>query len=44
MLASVVLTCLFGMMCGVNVMALRHVRVVTGFVVVAGLVMLRGYL
>jgi hypothetical protein len=40
---SVVLAGLFGMMCGVSVMALRHVRVVTGFMVVTGLVMLRGY-
>jgi hypothetical protein len=32
---------LFGMMRGVGVMPLRHVRVVTGFVVVAGIVMLR---
>ncbi len=42
-LVSVVLACLFGMLCGVSVMALRNVRVVTGFVVVTGLVMLRGY-
>ena len=39
MLVSVLLAGLFGMMCGVSMMALRHVRVVTGFVVVTGLVM-----
>jgi hypothetical protein len=42
-LVSVVLACLFGMMRGVNMMALRHVRMVTGFVVVTGIVMLGGY-
>jgi hypothetical protein len=41
-LVSVVLACLFAVMCGVSVMALRHVRVVTGFVVVTGIVMVRG--
>ncbi len=40
-LVSVVLAGLFGMMRGVNVMPLRHVGVVTCFVVVAGIVMLR---
>ena len=42
-LVSVLLAGLFGMMCGVSMMALRHVRVVTGFVVVTGIVMLRSY-
>jgi hypothetical protein len=31
---------LFGVMCGVNVMPLRHMRMVAGFVVVTGLVVL----
>jgi hypothetical protein len=31
---------LFGVMCGVSVMPLRHLRMVTGLVVVTGLVML----
>jgi hypothetical protein len=35
---------LFGMMRRVSLMALRHVRVVTGCVVIAGVVMLRGRL
>jgi hypothetical protein len=38
---GVMLTGLFRMMHGVNVMALRHVRVMTGLVVVTGVVMLR---
>jgi hypothetical protein len=43
-LIRVVLAGFFCMMCGVSVMALRHVGVVTGFVVVTGLVMLgRGF-
>jgi hypothetical protein len=35
---------LFGMMRGVSLMALRHVRMVAGLVVVAGFVMIRGRL
>jgi hypothetical protein len=38
------LACLFGMIRGVNLMALRHVRVMAGFLVIAGGVMLRGRL
>ncbi len=44
MLAGMMLTRLFGMMRGMDMMALRHVRVMTGFVVIAGFVMLRGRL
>jgi hypothetical protein len=43
-LAGVMLARLFGMMGSVNLMALRHVRMVTGLVVIAGFVMIRGRL
>jgi hypothetical protein len=43
-LAGMMLAGLFGMMRGVNLMALRHVRMVTGLVVIAGFVMLCGRL
>jgi hypothetical protein len=43
-LAGVMFARLFGMMRSVNLMALRHVRMVTGLVVIAGFVMLRGRL
>jgi hypothetical protein len=39
---SVMLACLFGMMGGVSLMALRHVRVVAGCLVCAGFVVFRG--
>jgi hypothetical protein len=44
MFGKVMLARLFGVMCGVNVMPLRHLRMVTGFVVVTGLMVLgRGF-
>ena len=43
-LAGMMLARLFGMMRGVNLMALRHVCMVTGLVVIAGFVMIRGRL
>jgi hypothetical protein len=39
---SVMLACLFGMMGSVSLMALRHVRLVTGLAMIAGVVMFRG--
>jgi hypothetical protein len=41
MLAGMMLARLFSMMRGVRMMAFCHVRVVTGFLVIAGFVMLR---
>jgi hypothetical protein len=42
--SNVMLACLFGMMGGVSLMALRHVRVMTGLAMIAGFVMFRGRL
>jgi hypothetical protein len=41
-IVGVMLTVLFGVLHGLNMMAMRYVRVVAGLVMVAGFVMLRG--